>query len=462
MRYSREKHLKFFAITASIVVILSVLLISMRERSRQDDEGTSEDALVEVPVIIPHFFPDKQCNVKDYVISGYDGQNKTNCINDAISDCAKDGGGKVVIPKGRWLTGPINLKSNINLYLDEDAEIIFSTNFDDYLPPVFSRFEGIELYNYSPLIYAKDCENVAITGKGTLDGQGEAWWSWKREGLQDSGIKKLHEMAKEGLPAEERIFGNTDDALRPSFIQFINCKNILLEDFRIKNGPMWTIHPIYSEEILIKNIAIETAAGPNTDGIVIDSSRNVTVEGCHIDSGDDAIALKSGRDKDGLSVNKPSENIHIKNCAIKEGHSAIAIGSEMSGGVKNVLVEDLKISRVDYGVHIKTVRERGGVVENILVQDLEIEKATSDMIRIDMQYTRTNNVSNENLPIFRNIHFKNISCQKTDLAFFLRGLAEKPIENVYFENVNASSKKDILKENVIGDKFKDIKIRIRK
>jgi len=448
-----------------ILVVLAVIVLFFSAvflQKKLTSENTDDLVKIEMPLVPSFSFPDRICNIKDFGAVSDGKFSNTKNINDAISDCAKDGGGKVVIPKGRWLTGPINLKSNINLYLEKDAEIIFSTNFDDYLPPVFSRFEGIELYNYSPLIYAKDCENVAITGKGTLNGQGDAWWNWKREGLQDSGIKKLHEMVKEGLPAEERIFGNADDALRPSFIQFIKCKNILLEDFRIKNGPMWTIHPIYSEEILIKNIAIETAEGPNTDGIVIDSSRNVTVEGCYIDSGDDAIALKSGRDKDGLFVNKPSENIYIKNCAIKEGHSAIAIGSEMSGGVKNVLVENLKIIRVDYGVHIKTVRGRGGIVENILVKDLEIEKATSDMIRIDMQYTKTNNVSNENLPVFRNMSFKNIDCKNTTNAFFLRGLPEKPIENISFENVDASSKKDMLKENVIGDKFKDVKIRIRK
>lgn len=451
---------KFIVLVVLALIVLFFSAVFLQKKlTSENTEGLIK---IEAPLIPSFSFSDRICNIEDFGAVGDGKFSNTKNINDAISDCAKNGGGKVFIPKGKWLTGPINLKSNINFHLDEEAEILFSTNFDDYLPPVFSRFEGIELYNYSPLIYTKDCENVAITGKGTLNGQSEAWWSWKREGLQDSGIKKLHKMSAEGLPAEERIFGNTDDALRPSFIQFVSCKKILLKDFKIKNGPMWTVHPLYSENMLIENITIETSDGPNTDGIVIDSSRNVTIEGCYIDSGDDAIALKSGRDKDGLSVSRPSENIYIKNCAIKEGHSAIAIGSEMSGGVKNVLVENLKISRVDYGVHIKTVRERGGIVENILVQDLEIEKAASDIIRIDMQYNRTNNVSNENLPVFRNIHFKNISCQKTDLAFFLRGLAEKPIENVYFENVNASSRKDILKENVIGDKFKDIKIRIRK
>lgn len=461
MRYFKEKHLKFFVIAVPIVVILSVLLISMRERSGQLG-GKISYPYIEIPAINPPFFPDKKCNVKDYVTPEYDGQTKTNCINDAISDCAENGGGTVVVPKGKWLTGPIKLESNIDLHLEEGAEVSFSTNFSDYLPVVFSRFEGIELYNYSPLIYAKDCENVAITGKGTLDGQGKAWWSWKREGLQDSGIKKLHKMAQESLPTEERIFGNTDDALRPSFIQFVNCKKILLEDIKIKNGPMWTVHPIYSEDVLIKNISIETPEGVNTDGIAIDSSKNVLIEGCTINSGDDAIALKSGRDKDGLSINRPSENIIVRNCRIIEGHSGVAIGSEMSGGVKNVLIENCKIDRADFGFHIKSVRGRGGSVENILIRDIEINKIKNEIFRLDMQYNRTNNVSNENLPTFRDIHFKNISCQKAGLAFFLRGLPERPIENVSFENITAYAKQEMKKENVVNEIFKDISIKTEK
>ncbi|HOF42925.1 MAG TPA: glycoside hydrolase family 28 protein [Candidatus Moranbacteria bacterium] len=460
MKNEKKNILKLSLVIIAAVALYSSAVFLQKKLAKENEENMF--VKTEIPSSIP-FFPDRTCNIEDFgAVRDERSSVNTKSINDAVFDCAKNGGGKVIIPKGKWLTGPIKLQSNIDLHLEEGAEVSFSTNFSDYLPVVFSRFEGIELYNYSPLIYAKDCENVAITGKGTLDGQGEAWWRWKREGLQDSGIKKLHKMAEEGLPTEERIFGNTDDALRPSFIQFVNCKKILLEDIEIKNGPMWTVHPIYSEDVLIKNISIETPEGVNTDGIVIDSSINILIEGCYINSGDDAIALKSGRDKDGLSINRPSENIIVRNCRIKEGHSGVAIGSEMSGGVKNVLIENCKIDRADFGFHIKSVRGRGGSVENILIRDIEINKIKNEIFRLDMQYNRTNNVSNENLPTFRDIHFKNISCQKADLAFFLRGLPEKPIESVSFENITAYAKQEMKKENIVDEIFKDISIKTEK
>lgn len=457
MKFLLKNNRKFIALTflSASVLFFSAVFWEKNIKSKEEDP-----IKIEIPAIPSFSFPERVCNIRDFgAIEGGDAINTKN-INDAILDCAKNGGGKVVVPAGKWLTGPINLKSNINLYLNEGAEIFFSTNFSDYLPTVFTRFEGIELYNYSPLIYTKDSENVAITGKGTLNGQGKAWWNWKREGLQISGVERIYQMAQQGMPAEKRISGNLDDSMRPSFIQFINCKNILLEDFKIKDGPMWTLHPIYSENMLIRNIEIRTSKGPNTDGIAIDSSRNITVDGAYIESGDDAIAIKSGKDKDGLAVNKPAENIVIKNCEIKEGHSGIAIGSEMSGGVRNVLVENCKIDHADFGIHIKSMRGRGGTVENIFMRNLTFDKTRNELFRIDMQYGTPEDILSENLPTFKNIYFRNISCRRTTRTFFLRGLPEKSIENVSFENIKASSKKELVKENVVNDKFKNIKIRV--
>ncbi len=418
-------------------------------------------------------FPDRVCNIADYGGIG-DGRTKnTEAFARAIADCAAQGGGKVEVPSGVWLSGAIHLKSNVNLQIDKNAEIRFSTDFDDYLPPVFSRFEGIELYNYSSLIYASNCQNIAITGQGKIDGQGQAWYGWEHtrelsiQNLQATPLNqndqrsfaKLYLMARNNVPPAERVFGNKNDALPPPFIQFVNCKNVLIDGISIENSPSWTVQPLYSQNVIIRNISIKNK-GPNTDGIDIDSSKNVIVENSKFDTGDDAIAIKSGRDEDGLRVARPSENIIIRNCNIDEAHSALAIGSEMSGGVKNVMAYNLDINYVDYGLRLKSTPGRGGIVENIWLKNINIHRAVSDAIQIDSNYgTPVPGYDKMALSIFKNITIENFYCRRTSRAAELLGLPASPLENLIFKNVIISAARGILEENVVGKNFKNVQIK---
>jgi polygalacturonase len=377
------------------------------------------------------------CNILDYSAIQNEKANNTKQIQAAIDDCNKKGGGKVIIPNGKWLTGAIHLKSNIDLEITEDATLIFSTNPEDYLPAVLTRIEGVELYNYSPLIYTADAQNIAITGKGIIDGQGQAWMSWKND--EKKSLKKLYEMVKKNTPTKDRIFGYTKNGLRPSFIQFINCQNIWLEDFSIINSPRWTIHHIYSENIAMRNLKVNTT-GFNTDGIVIDSSKNVLIENSTLLTGDDTIAIKSGLDRDGWRVNKPSENIIIRNTQINGGHSAIAMGSEMSGGIKNVFLSNLTINGADQGIRAKSMLGRGGIIENIWAKDINIGKVTNAGIKLDLTYDAATVESGEKIaPIFKNFYFENINIGETTVAISLDGLTESKITNVFFSNIKAPS-----------------------
>lgn len=424
-----------------------------------------------MPEITVPVFPDRVCSIADYgAVSGGEIMN-TKSFAEAISDCAQNGGGKVLVPDGEWLTGPIHLKSNVNLHLEDNAKIVFSSNPNDYLPVVFTRYEGTELYNYSPFVYANGCENIAITGKGKLDGQGKNWWHWKMKEKESSN--RLYDMALAGVPVEERIFGTEEYLLRPSFIQIVNSKNILLEDFSIKNGPMWTIHPVYSENITIrginvdieyKNIKINGEKSPNgynNDGIVIDSSKNVLVENCVLNTSDDAIVIKSGKDADGLRVNRPSKNIVIRNCKVIEGHGAITIGSEMSGGVKNVFAYNCEISGVSVGIRIKSAKGRGGFVENVWVKNISMEKISGNAINIDANYSATVvKPKTEYLPILQNIYFENISGKSIrGSAVFLKGIdGEDVVRNIVLENMKLYSGKGLRAIKINGLQLKNIKI----
>lgn len=397
-------------------------------------------------------FPDNVCDISRYGAVA-DGKTKnTGVFQKAIADCAQKGGGKVFVPAGKWLTGAIHLKSNINFNLDKNAEIIFSVNPDDYLPAVFTRWEGIELHNYSPFIYANDAENVAITGQGMLNGQGQTWLDWKKK--EQLAAEKLYSMAKKGVPAEQRQFVSPDDLLRPSFIQFINSRNILLAGFTVTDSPMWTIHFVYSENAIARGLNVNTH-GHNTDGIVIDSSKNILVENSILRTGDDSIAVKSGLDHDGWRVNRPSENIVIKNCDIGDGHSGVAIGSEMSGGVRNVLLQDLKIGGVDQGIRVKSVMGRGGFVENIWADNITIGKAENAAFQIDLDYGAATVASeSEKPPVLRNFFVSNLTAKDTRHAVRLKGLKKSPIADANFSNIKANSEKGINLKNCKNINFK--------
>lgn len=402
-------------------------------------------------------FPEHTCSIENYGAKGDGTTLNTQAIANAIYDCTNQGGGTVRIPVGRFLTGPIRLESNVRLDIAEGAELLFSQTFTNYLPPVFSRYEGIELYNYSPLISARDCHNVAITGKGRINGNGQAWWRLKNRQL--FGTKKLYQMSEAGIPSEQRIFGTERDGLRPALIEFVHCSNIELSSLTIINGPMWTIHPLYSDTILIRDITI-TTEGPNTDGIVIDSSRNALINNVTLNTGDDAIVIKSGADQDGRRVGIPSENIVITHCTVGQGNGGVVIGSEMSGDVRNVFVYHCHFDGTKRGLRIKSTSGRGGIVENIWMQNITMDNILNEAIFLDMLYESKNVIRSKEtvLPLFRNIFFQNITCSQANDALIVAGTNTGTIENLSFNTISLHTKNGAILNNIRGLNLRDFSL----
>lgn len=388
---------------------------------------------------------EKIFNVEDYA-----------SIQEAVNACTQNGG-CVVVPKGEWKTGPIHLKSNVNLHMEDGAVIVFSDKFEDYLPVVFTRWEGMECYNYSPLIYAKDCENVSVTGRGTLIGSGEAWWHWKK--LQQEAANELCYAESNGIAVADRVYGTEEAALRPSFIQPINCKNVLLEGFTIKDGPQWTIHPVYCEDVIIRNVDV-ISKGSNTDGLNPDSCKNVLVEGCTFDTGDDCVAINSGMNEDGWRVNKPCENIEIRNCVMNGGHGGVVIGSAMSGGVENVYIHDCEINSTMQGIRLKSMRGRGGYVKNAVFENIKIKDVTDQAIQINMFYEFSTVVPKNDTPSdFSDIVIRNVSGTSLKTGIQIKGLPEHKLKNITLENIDLIADDAFLCSNVEEIIINNVKVR---
>ncbi len=394
--------------------------------------------------------------VNIYYVSEFEVGEK-EIIQTAINACAENGGGMVVVPKGKWTSGAIHLKSNIHLHLEDGAVIVFSDRFEDYLPVVFTRWEGVECYNYSPLIYANGCENIAVTGNGTLIGNGQAWWHWKK-GLQQKAARELYSAQSNGLEVGERVYGTETAALRPSFIQPINCKNVLLEGFTIKDGPMWTIHPVYCENVIVRNVDVLTT-GPNTDGLNPDSCRNVLIENCTFETGDDCLAINSGMNEDGWRVNRPCENIEIRNCRMTGGHGGVVIGSAMSGGVKNIYFHDCEISGTMQGIRMKSMRGRGGYVKDVRFENIEVNGITNQAVQINMFYEFTTvEPDSDTPPEFCDITIKNVHGADNKTGILVRGLPESPVRNITLEDIALSAEEGFVCSDAEGMKMKNVVI----
>jgi polygalacturonase len=419
--------------------------------------GTEPIAPIKAPFEMPQLqrphFPDGRTSIVDFgAVEGGTTKN-TAAFAKAIDDCSKNGGGRVIVPKGTWLTGAIHLKSNIDLHLEDGAEIIFSDKFEDYLPPVFVRAGGIEIYNYSPLIYARDCENIAITGAGYLNGNANSWWAWSKK-----ETKEQFKMGAAGVPLEKRVFGTPEAAIRPSFLGLIGCKNVLLEGFRIGSGPNWTIHPVYCENIIIRRVNVDTR-GPNNDGIDPDSCKNLLVEYCTFNTGDDCMVLKSGYNQDGWRVGKPTENVVMRHCSGKEGHGGLVIGSEMSGDVRNVYMHDCEFDGTDHALRIKSRIDRGGVVENVWVENVVAKNMQRDVVILNMDYSADRqDVLVKKPPLFRNIHVKNVTADGAPVAIIITGVEESPIQDIHFEDMTITSKQGVVAKNVKELTFKNVKV----
>lgn len=376
--------------------------------------------------------------------------DNTHIFASAIAACHKAGGGRVIVPKGNFLTGPIHLLSNVNLHLEEGCTLLFSNNPKDYLPPVFTRWEGMELMGYSPLVYAYQQENIALTGKGKLNGQANetTWWPWKggekwaKPGFDTQAkARRLLEIDTEAnRPVSERIYAENSQ-LRPAFVQFYSCKNILIEDITITQSPFWLLNPVLSENVTIRGVTCDSL-GPNSDGCDPESCKNVVIENCYFDTGDDCIAIKSGRNGDGRRINVPSENIVIRGCKMRNGHGGVVIGSEISGGARNIFAENCEMSSHDLerGLRIKTNSVRGGVIENIYFRNIEIGDVQTAIV-IDFNYEEGD--GGKHTPHVKNIEVRNLQCKNAKQVFNVIGYERSPIRNLHLIDAHFEKADDI-------------------
>lgn len=377
-----------------------------------------------------------RCDIRDYGAIESVSTQATAAINQAIVDCSQKGGGTVVIPQGKWFSGAITLKSHITLLLEEGSSLIFSPDVRDYLPVVFTRFQGMELHNYSSLVYGFELEDIAIIGTGKLIGNGEDREGWDGGGDFGKARARLYELSEEGTPVAERVFGDRMPGIRPSFVQCVRCQNILLEGFTVENGPFWTIHLIYSENVIARKLHINTWS-INTDGMVIDSTKNVLIEDSYFATGDDAIAIKSGADADGRRVNIPSENIEIRRIHVARGNGGVSLGSEMSGGIRNVTVRDSLFENVGSGFRMKANGGRGGFFQNILVENVEMNHVANDAINIDFQYHSALKSKTTVPTTVENIVLKNIRGANIQEAIIdIDGLSSFDMQELRLEDIH--------------------------
>lgn len=413
----------------------------------------------EVTVEVPDFGQSKRYLITDFGALPNDQKATTKAIMEAIEVAHNQGGGRVVIPKGEWLTGKIHLKSNINLHLEQGAVLLFSDNPQDYLPAVHTSWEGLECYNYSPLIYAYQCKNIAITGQGELKAKMDTWRGWfDRPPGHMNSLKELYHMAAKNIPVEKRQMVNDSANLRPHFIQFNRSENILLKGVTITNSPFWVIHPYLSKNVYIQQVKV-FAHGHNNDGVDPEMSQNIIIENSIFDQGDDAIAVKSGRNQDAWRLATPSKNIVIKNCKIINGHQLMAIGSELSGGIENIYMSECQVAKgakLNHLLFIKTNHRRGGTVSNIYMDRITAGKIAEGILGIDTdvlyQWRDLVPTYQKKLTTIKEVYLSDIHAENVAFISKISGQEQCPVKNIVLKQVTADSIRNqpIMNQNVLG------------
>lgn len=430
-------------------------------------------------------FPDKSFVITQYGAVGDGHTTNTQVFANVIKACADAGGGRVVVPPGIWLTGPIQLESNINLHIQKGALILFSDQFDDY-PLIQTSWEGLNTVRCMSPIYANNCTNIAVTGHGIIDGSGHVWRPVKKFKMTEHQWKELitsggvvNKRGNIWWPSDQALNGanimealnNREDItlddyavireyLRPVMVSLVQCKNILVDGPTFQNSPAWNIHPLMCQNMIIRNINVRNPwYSQNGDGLDLESCKNVVVYDCCFDVGDDAICMKSGKNEQGRLRGIPSENIIIVDCTVYHGHGGFTIGSEMSGGIRNISIRNCTFLGTDTGLRFKSTRGRGGVVENIFIENILMKDIPTDAIRFNMYYNyqapipednstdivnskppQSNFPVNETTPSFRNIFLKDIICSGARRAVLLQGLPEMPIQNIEMKDILISAK----------------------
>ena len=393
-------------------------------------------------------FPDYSVSILDYGAVPDDDNLDTAAIQQAIDDTSEKGGGMVIVPSGNYDTGAITLKNNVNLCLEEEDSVLRFTRdiTPENYPLVFAHYEGSKCYNWSPLIYAYQQKNIAVTGKGTLDGQADAdtWWNWSRTVNPDGSVsrpssadaKLLRKMTDEGIPAEERVFGE-GHFLRPNFVQPIECENVLIEGVTVLNSPMWELNPVLCTNFIARGVTIDTH-GYNNDGCDPENCNYVLIEDCYFNTGDDCIAVKAGRNRDGRELGEagwPTQNLIIRNNTFADGHGGIACGSEMSGGIRNLFADNNTFDspNLNYALRFKTNAERGGAIENVYLRNSKVKSVGNAAVHATMLYDVGRD--GEYLPQFKNITIENLTSNGGEYGIFMEAFDEVPITGLVLKNV---------------------------
>lgn len=381
----------------------------------------------------------------------------TMLINHTVDRLSQAGGGTLFFPAGTYLTGAIRLKSNITLELEAGATLLFSDNFDDYLPFMEVRHEGVMMKSFSPLISAMDAENITIKGEGTLDGQGKAWWTEFFRiyiDLEKNGMRELNKYQPlwERENDVEALYAETNEDwhgtlkrrfFRPPFIQPVRCRRVRIEGVKIINSPFWTVNPEFCDNVVVTGVTIHNVPSPNTDGINPESCRNVHISDCHISVGDDCITLKSGRDAQARRLGVPCENITITNCTMLSGHGGVVIGSEMSGSVRKVTISNCVFDGTDRGIRIKSTRGRGGVVEDIRVSNIIMSNIKREAVVLNLKYSEMPvEPMSERTPLFRDISISGLTAVGVKTPVKIVGLEEAPVTDIILRDINVKNARE--------------------
>ena len=483
-----------------IFVTWGMILICITLSAQNPYRQYTDNVPFTMPEVKAPVFPKRTINLRDYGAKGDGSSLCTDAFAKAINELSAKGGGKLIVPQGVWFTGPIELKSNVNLHLEKGAVVLFSGDENLY-PIIKTSFEGLETRRCQSPLSANGATNIAVTGQGAFDGNGIYWrplkrskvtttqWKnitsqggvFKRDDLwyPSEGYLKGDSMAQMNVPTGLRTDKEWESIrrfLRPVMVSLVGCKNVLLKDVIFQNSPAWNIHPLMCENIIIDHVlARNPAYAQNGDALDLESCKNALIVNSTFDAGDDGICIKSGKDADGRKRGKPCENIIVDGCTVFQGHGGFVVGSEMSGGVKNILVQNCQFLGTDVGLRFKSCRGRGGVVSNIFIRNISMFDIQADAITFNLYYggksvievmesgEKANNTDmrpvDETTPEFRDIHIENVVCRNANRAMFFNGLPEKPIENIFLKDIHISSRvksefhncKNIQQENVVTD-----------
>lgn len=464
------------------LVCLGCLSVQGQESGATDYSYLYDDLPFDMPILSPPTFPNNEMLITDFGGVGDGTTLNTEAFAGAIEALSGKGGGRLRVPAGVWLTGPIIFKSNINLHLEDRAIILFSPDKDLY-PIVETSFEGLDTRRCQSPISGRNLENVAITGNGAIDGNGHYWRPLKKEKVSESFWKKttsdggVFKRDDYWMPSAQYLHGDTTsdmnvprhletdeewqsvkDFLRPVMVSFIECRNVFLQGVIFQNSPAWNVHPLMCENVILDGVQVRNPSyAQNGDGLDLESCKNAIIVNSTFDVGDDGICIKSGKDEDGRKRNRATENVIIDNCTVFKGHGGFVVGSEMSGGVKNILVSNCQFLGTDVGLRFKSRRGRGGVVENIFIRDINMFDIATEPLHFNLYYGGKSVVEeledgdkvtvvedippvDETTPTFKNIYISDVVCASARKAFYFYGLPEHMIENINIENFIVHSK----------------------